>query len=49
MIIDTKKEMYMSDPKDLCSMSTEQLLERLRFLEPQVRSLDVKQKAVKVN
>ena len=38
----------MSDPKDLCSMSTEQLLERLRFLEPQVRSLDVKQKAVKV-
>lgn len=38
----------MSDSMDLSSMSTEMLLERLKFLEPNVRSLDVKQKAVKV-
>lgn len=37
----------MSDLVELSSMSTEMLLERLKFLEPQVRMLDVKQKAVK--
>lgn len=38
----------MSDQTAINLMSTEKLLERLQFLEPQVRSLDVKQKAVKV-